>query len=181
MKKLLVFLAEGFEELEALTIVDYFRRAGGEAVLAAVGPELLVRSSHDVKVQADASLRQLDPNDFDAIYIPGGLPGATHLAGDPQVRAWVSQFNSEEKLIAAICAGPAVLDRLNLLKAGQFTCYPGFEDHLETEGRVDEALVKDGHIWTAMGPRYASHLAFAMVEELLGREALRELEEGLLY
>lgn len=180
MKKIVVFLASGFEEIEALTVVDYVRRAGGEAVLAAVEQDKLVTSSHGVTVQADATLRELDPNEFDALYIPGGLPGATNLAGNAQVRAWVTQFNSEKKVITAICAGPVVLDRLNLLEAGKYTCYPGFEANLETPGRIDEPVVKNGHIWTAKGPAFASDLAFAIVEELMGAEKKEELRKALL-
>ncbi|MDO5734118.1 MAG: DJ-1/PfpI family protein [Eubacteriales bacterium] len=181
MKDLIVFLAPGFEEIEALTVVDFLRRAGAKVTVAAIGEDLIISSSHGVKLQADDFLARLDPNDYRAAYIPGGLPGATNLAADHNVLAWVRQFHAEQKLLAAICAGPIVFDSLGLLKQGQFTCYPGFEKNLETEGRIEASVVKDGQLWTAMGPVFAQFLALELVEELCGKEARSELEKGLLY
>ncbi|MDO5738464.1 MAG: DJ-1/PfpI family protein [Eubacteriales bacterium] len=181
MKDLLVILAKGFEEIEALTVVDYLRRAGAEVRIASAEGDLHVESSHGVVIRADAELRQLDPNEFRALYLPGGMPGAANLAGNAKVRAWVTQFNHEKKLIAAICAAPMVLDALGILRENHYTCYPGFEERLKTKGRLDKILVQDGHIWTAMGPALAQYLALELAAELKGMGAREKLRAELLY
>ena len=125
MKKVIVPLAQGFEEIEALTIVDILRRANVDVTMAAL-ESLHVKGAHGIVVVADALLKEMNANNFDMIALPGGLPGATNLAADPTTQALLKEFDAKGKMIAAICAAPMVLGKLGLLKGKKATCYPSF-------------------------------------------------------
>ncbi len=181
MKDLLIFLADGFEDIEALTVCDYLRRADLNVDLVSITDSKEIVSAHGVKVMADLTFSEIIFEDYKAIYIPGGLPGATNLAEDKRVCESVEMYAQEDKLVAAICAGPIVFDKAKLLKEGKYTCYPGFEKNLETKGRVDEPIVIDENVITAMGPSFAQVLAFKLIEMLKGEEAAQAVKEGTLF
>lgn len=181
MKDLLVFLAEGFEEIEALTVVDYLRRVDLKVDLVSINDNLEVKSSHNVLVKADKSIQDIDLEEYRGLYIPGGLPGATNLADSEYVRNAVKKYNEEEKLVAAICAGPVVLDRCGLLEENKFTCYPGYEGNLSVKDRLDKAVVKNGNIVTSMGPSLAQVLAFELIKILGSEEKAEEVKKGVLF
>jgi len=180
MKDLLVFLADGFEEIETLTVVDACRRADLVVDIVSISDRLEVRGAHNVIVKADKIFDEINIDDYEALYIPGGQPGATNLMNDKRVVECVNLFNDDDKKVMAICAGPQVLDKAKVLKDGKFTCYPGVEERLESKDPVDEAVVTEGNITTAMGPALAILLALDVVEKLSSKEKREEVAQGLL-
>ena len=180
MKDLLVFLAEGFEEIEALTIVDVLRRADLKVDTVSIKDRLEAKGAHGVTVLADKTFDEINIEDYKAMYIPGGQPGATNLMNDKKVLECSNVFNDEERKVIAICAGPQVLDAAGLLKDGKFTCYPGVEKRLKVKDPQDEAVVVEENIITAMGPALAILLGVKLVEVLVSKEKAEEVAEGLL-
>lgn len=180
MKDLLVFLAEGFEELEALTIVDVLRRADLKVDTVSISDRLEVKGAHDVKIFADKVFDEINIEDYRAMYIPGGQPGATNLKNDKRVLECANVFNDEERKVIAICAGPQVLDAAGLLKDEKFTCYPGVEERLKVKDPQNAAIVEENNIMTAMGPALAILLGVKLVETLASKEKAEEVAEGLL-
>ncbi|WP_288961417.1 DJ-1 family glyoxalase III [uncultured Peptoniphilus sp.] len=180
MKDLLVFLAEGFEEIEALTIVDVLRRADLKVDTVSIKDRLEVKGAHGVTVLADKTFDEINIEDYKAMYIPGGQPGATNLMNDKKVLEFANVFNDEERKVIAICAGPQVLDAAGLLKDGKFTCYPGVENRLKVKDPQDSAIVVEDNIITAMGPALAILLGVKLVEILVSKEKAEEVAEGLL-
>ncbi|MFH1800067.1 MAG: DJ-1 family glyoxalase III [Candidatus Omnitrophota bacterium] len=169
-KTALVILAEGFEEIEAIAPVDVLRRAGVRVTLAGVN-SLTVKSSRDMGVQADALLK--DIKDLpDAVILPGGLPGATNLAKSGEVARLVKQMSAAGKLVAAICAAPAiVLAPLGILDGKKATCYPGCEADFSGKAvHSKERVVVDGNIITSQGPGTALEFAFVIAARLVGQE-----------
>ena len=181
MKDLIVFLANGFEEVEALTMVDFCRRAGIEVDTVSIYTSLEVKGAHGVVVLADKKLSEINMDDYKGIFIPGGLPGAENLRDKKEVVMGLRRFAEEGKLTAAICAGPGALDRAGILKEDRFTCYPGYEGNIETQGPLDEIVVKEGNVITGMGPALAMETAFAIIEHFKGEETLRQIKEEVLY
>ncbi len=181
MKDLLVFLADGFEEIEALTPVDYLRRAELEVTTVSITDSREVKGAHGIVVLADTTIGEVNPEEYRGIFCPGGLPGATNLAGDSKVIDLVKKFNAEGKMVAAICAGPHVFDTAEILNEGKFTCYPGYEGNLKTGGRVDELVVVDKNVVTSMGPSTAQVLAFKLIEILKDEKSKKDVEEEVLF
>ena len=178
-KRVIVPLAEGFEEIEALSIVDILRRANVEVSLAAL-ESLHVKSTHGIVVVADVLLKELDEKDFDMIALPGGLPGATNLAADVNVQALLKAFDAKGKAIAAICAAPYALKTAGVLKKS-YTCYPGFHHKIAEEGyNANAKVVKDANIITSQGPSTAMLFALSLVEELCSKEVSENLAKDLL-
>jgi len=176
MKKVLVLLAEGFEEVEAITPIDYLRRAGITVTIAALGDNLAVKGSHDVQINACTYLKSLlGKGDFswDGVIVPGGLPGADNIAVSKETHDFLAAMGTAGKLIAAICAAPArVLGPFGLLDGKKFTCYPGEESKVLSAGIKaewrQERVVVDGNLITSRGPGTAGEFACAIIEKLLG-------------
>ncbi|MDO5713952.1 MAG: DJ-1/PfpI family protein [Tissierellia bacterium] len=181
MKDLIVFLANGFEEVEALTAVDFCRRAGMELDTVSIYSSKEVKGAHGVVVLADKKLSEINVDDYKGIFIPGGLPGAENLRDKSEVIMALRRFAEEDKLTAAICAGPGALDRAGLLKENAFTCYPGYEGNINTSGVQDEIVVKEGNVLTGMGPALAMDMAFALITHFKGEEKANEIKEDVLY
>jgi len=180
MKKLAVLLANGFEDIEALTIVDFCRRADIEVTMLSIDEKLEVTSAHEVVVKADGLLKGADVSEFDAVYLPGGLPGATNLSESQDVIDFIQTMHREDKLVTALCAAPIALEAAGLLEEGKFTCFPGFEGELKTGGRQNKALVKNGKVWTGMGPMLAPIMAYHLIEALAGSEKAEEIRKETL-
>lgn len=178
--KIMVFLAEGFEEVEALTVVDYLRRVGIEVDMVSISEELNVKGAHGIELVGDKLLKDLDTDQYQALVIPGGLPGATNLQKSKGVIKAVQDLNKNGKLIAAICAGPIVLQEAGIMNEKKFTCYPGFEDEIKDGVHTKGSVVRDGNIITSQGPAFAMDFSLMLVEYLLGKEKKDELGKSIL-
>lgn len=181
MSKVLVLLAEGFEEVEALTPVDYLRRTGVEVDMVSLTDDLKVMGSHGIEVLANKRIDEiLEHLNYSGVIIPGGLPGATNLRNDDRVIKLVREFNEKGKLVAAICAGPIVLQRAGIINDKNITSYPGFDKELKGGKYKEDIVVQDGNIITARGPAAAVYFAIKISEHLQGGEKARELRKAIL-
>lgn len=178
MKRVLVPLAEGFEELEAVTVIDILRRAGVEVVVASLAGSP-VTGSHGIRLAADTPLAALVEQDFDMIALPGGMPGAEHLRKDPRIADIARRLAANGRPVAAICAAPMVLAAAGLLDGRRATSYPGFLAQAAKTTVTDEAVVVDGGIITSRGPGTALDFALQLVETLEGAAARRLIESRL--
>lgn len=179
MPKVIVPLADGFEEIEAITIVDILRRAGVEVTMAGL-ESLHVKGAHDIEVVADALLCDVEADSFDMIALPGGLPGAFHLAEHAELQKLLKTFDAEGKVIAAICAAPYALKTAGVLK-NAYTCYPSFETKIDHAGYQREPnVVRDANITTSKGPSTSMLFALSLVEQLCGKAKKEELSSALL-
>lgn len=181
MKKIALFLADGFEEIEALTVADVTRRAGITCDLISIENEF-VRSAHNIIVKADKLFNEEELKEYDMIVFPGGLPGADNLSKDKKVIELVKYFDDKKKYIAAICASPAmVLSSAGIEKNRYITSYPGedFEKMLKDANYVEELVVVDENIVTSRGPATTLLFAYKIVD-LLGENS-EILKEGMLW
>lgn len=179
-KSVLVPLAEGFEEVEALSIVDVLRRAGADVTTAAVGTNRQVTGAHQVTITADAMLNECTGS-YDLIALPGGIPGATNLAESVTLEGMLREQDEAGRLVAAICASPAVvLQKHGLIKGRKVTCYPSFADQLEPITHVSERVVADGTLITGSGPGSALEFSLKLVEVLSDADTAKGLQEGML-
>ncbi len=179
MPRVLLPLATGFEEIEAVTIIDILRRSGIEVVVGSLNG-LHVKGAHGIEVIANILLCELESKDFDMIVLPGGLPGATNLAKDTKVLALLQDFDKDKKHIAAICAAPLALKSAGVLK-NHYTCYPSFEKRIAHHGYSDtNKVVCDTNIITSRGPSTAMEFALKLVEILCGNAVVQKLEHELL-
>ena len=182
MKKVAVILADGFEEIEALTSVDVLRRAGALASVVGLN-DAYIRGAHNIVVKADITLREMRELNYDAVVLPGGLPGASNLANSVELKEILRKFDKDDKLICAICAAPMVLERAHVLKE-HFVCYPGFEENVRSDKRgyvSDKNVLKDQNIITGKGPAFSMEFALFIVKNLLGEEAYYKVKNDLLY
>jgi 4-methyl-5(b-hydroxyethyl)-thiazole monophosphate biosynthesis len=179
MARVLVPLAEGFEEIEAVTVIDLLRRAGIEVTVAGLAGRD-VRGSHEITVQADATLDDAG-GEFDMIVLPGGMPGAVNLRGDPRIIDRLRRMAADGRYVAAICAAPSVLAHAGVLDGKDATSFPGFLDARNApRTRLSEAaVVVDGQIVTSRGAGTAMDFGLALIELLLGHEARHQVESRL--
>jgi protein deglycase len=177
-KRVLVPLAPGFEEIEAMTIIDVLRRAGLHVTTAGLN-DLAVEGAHKVRVECDDVLLNVE-DEWDAVVLPGGMPGSAHLRDDDRVKDLVSMNARAGRIVAAICAAPIVLEAAGVLKGKQATSYPGFGDQMQSANYVEQLVVVDGNVITSRGPGTALHFALTLVEHLVGKESARELTAGML-
>ena len=180
MKKVAVFLAEGFEEIEALGTIDILRRAKIEVKTVSVSNDKKVTGAHDIDVMVDKLFTETDFSEIDVLVLPGGMPGAKNLNEHEGLKNLLSEFNSKEKMIAAICAAPMVLGGLNMLNGKKATCYPGFEPELIGAKITDEKVTVDENIITGKGPGLVFHFALELVEKIAGIQTRKEVQSGLL-
>ena len=179
--KVIIFLADGLEEVEALTVVDYLRRVNIEVDMVSITDENQVKGEHDVKVITDKVIRDVNASDYDGVVIPGGMPGASNLRDSEKVIEIVKSMNEDTKMIAAICAGPIVLDKAGIIKGKKVTSYPGFEDQLKDASYEETSVVKDGNIITSRGPALAVDFALEIVKYLLCEKRVEALKKDILY
>ncbi len=179
-----LFLATGFEEIEALATVDVMRRAGMHVVTVSIGDELKVTGAHGIAAVADTMLADVDFTQAEWLILPGGMPGATNLAACAPLCDALKAHAAKGGKIAAICASPAVvLAPLGLLAGKEATCYPGFEAVCSTHGAIirDEAVIALPSLVTANGPAAAMAFALSIVANTLGASVAQEIGQGLLY
>lgn len=181
MNDILIMLADGFEEVEAVTLADYLRRTGIDAQMVTINDTLEVTGAHGIRIIADKLMSEIkEPSSYRGIVIPGGRPGAMALAEDNRVLELIRGFNESGRMVAAICAGPIVLARAGVLEGKKATCFPGFGKELVGALVKDKLVVKDGNIITSRGPATASYFALRIVEYLQGEERMSELKKAIL-
>lgn len=174
--KVVVPLADGFEEIEFTTIVDILRRAGISVVTAGIkaGP---IEGSHMVKVVPDTALDKIDPDDFDGIVLPGGYPGFVNLGEDVRVLKMIQTMDEKERYIAAICGAPSVLLRAGIMEGRKATVHPAGRSEFRSDQYLDDRVVVDGNIITSKAPGTAMEFALKIVEILAGRERMKAVKE----
>ncbi len=183
MKQSFLFLAAGFEEVEALTVVDVLRRAGIEIKTVSITNSLQVCGAHGISVKADVLYDDTLFDDPDWLILPGGMPGAENLYEFAPLQGLLErQAKSSHGRIAAICAAPAVvLGRLGLLRNESATCYPGFEGELNCRKAIDAPVVVSGKFVTGNGPANALLFALNIVRESIGEQEAVRTANGMLY
>ena len=182
MKTMYVFLAEGFEEIEALAPVDVMRRAGLSVTTVSVTENLVVEGAHGIPVVTDATFDSLDYADAALLFLPGGLPGATNLEAHTGLcQLLTAKATQDDVVISAICAAPLVLGGLGLLQSKQATCYPGFEDTMQGAAYTASQVTVDGNVFTACGPAAAWELGFTFVEHFCSKEQADVLRSGMQF
>ena len=179
-KKAAVILADGFEEVEALTPVDVLRRANIDTVTISVNGNKQVTVSHRITILADKIFEDIDFSDFDAIILPGGLPGANNLNSHEKLKETLVSFSKKGKILGAICAAPLVLGEMNLLQGKNAVCYPGFEKHLKGAKVSDNQTVKDNNIITGIGIGASMQFALSLVEELTDKKTADDLANKMM-
>jgi 4-methyl-5(b-hydroxyethyl)-thiazole monophosphate biosynthesis len=182
MAKVYVFLANGFEDVEALIPVDVLRRGGVEVVTVSITDSLMVETAHQVRIEADHVFADCDFSDADLLLLPGGMPGASNLyAHEGVCKAVLSQVKAGKK-IAAICAAPAVvLAQLGVLDGKKATCYPGFERMLTKASYTADLVTVDGNVTTAEGPAAAFPFAYELLSQLVSEEVSNQIAEGMRF
>ena len=176
-----VHLAEGFEEVEAMTIIDLLRRADIETETVSITGRLPVTGAHGIEVVADILFDDAVYGTCEMIVLPGGMPGATNLDAHEGLREKIFSFHNQGKKLAAICAAPLVLGHAGVLKGKKATCYPSFEKELEGAETSEDPVVSDQGVITSRGPATAMAFALKLIEELKSKETADEIASGLLY
>lgn len=179
--KVLVPLAGGFEEIEAVNIIDVLRRAEIEVLVASLDDNSLIKGAHNLVVQTDAKLKDINADELDMIVLPGGWGGTKALANDAALQALLKEMDAKGKNIGAICAAPFALNKAGVLKHN-YTCYPSVENDIRKEGYMgDKAMViEDGNVMTSRGPATAICFALKIVKKLKGEDLYLKIRAGLL-
>lgn len=178
-KHVVIFLANGFEEIEALTPVDVLRRAEVKVTTVSISNSLEVNGSHQITVKADTTFDRMDFSEVSTIVLPGGMPGAKNLKNHAKLNDLLIQFSKEGKLIGAICAAPIIPGALGLLKDKNATCYPGFEDQLIDARPTDQLTVYDGNLLTGKAAGASMRFALQLVELICGKEKASEIANSM--
>lgn len=181
MAKVYEFLANGFEDIEALAPLDILRRGGVEAVTVSITASTAVETAHGVTVIADAHFDDVDLSDADMLILPGGMPGAKNLLEHEGVCNAIVRQNEQGKLVAAICAAPMVLGQNGLLEGKKATCYPGFEQFLTGADYTAELVTVDGNITTGRGPGAAMAFGYQLLSNFVPVETIQALRDGMIY
>lgn len=176
-----IFLADGFEEIEALTVVDLCRRAGIQTDMVSIQESREVKGSHKIAVQADKTFEEVDFEALDMIVLPGGMPGTKHLEAHEGLMTQVDAFFQSGKCLSAICAAPSILGHRGILKGRKACCYLGFEEALTGAEVVYEETITDGAITTARGMGCAIAFGLAIVARFCGEEKAALLGENVIY
>lgn len=179
MAKILIAISNGFEEIEAVSIIDICRRASIEVITAGVENKVLV-GAHNIKIEMDKKITEVNSDDFDMIVLPGGLPNAFTLAENEAVKKLLKEFKEKNKKIAAICAAPYALHTAGVLNKN-YTCYPSFEEKIRLDGyQNSQNVVTDDNVVTSKGPATATQFALELVKILKGDNIYQTVKNGLL-
>ena len=173
-----IFLADGFEEIEALGTLDLIRRAGIEALSVSIGENEYVTGSHGITVKADITIDKCTDGSPEAVILPGGMPGAENLSNSREVRDFVKKNFEEGRCIAAICAAPMVFGRMGILKGFSATCYPGFEKYLDGAEYTAKSVECDRNVITGNGPGAFYGFAYEIIKKLKDKETADKVLEG---
>ena len=181
MKKIAIFFAEGYEEIEALTVVDICRRCGLAVELVSITEERLVKSSHGVAVQMDKIFAEADFGEYDMLVLPGGMPGTKNLEAHEGLMAQVDAFYEAGKYIAAICAAPSIFGHRGILQGRRACCYPSFESHLEGAEVTGGPVEISEHVITSRGMGTAIDFGLTIAGLFVGREKAEEMANTIVY
>ncbi len=177
MKRVLVPLAEGFDEIEAMTVIDVLRRAGLDVVVAGL-PGTMIKGRSGVKIMTDTRIDEVDHKEFDCLVLPGGNPGYINLGKSKKVAEIINDFDNQKKPIAAICGAPSILAKHGVLDDRRATIYPGMEREIPRPRNAN--VVTDGHIITSQGPGTAMEFALEIVKMLSGNSKVQEVKRDLV-
>ena len=180
-KNVYVFLAEGFEETEAIGTIDLLRRAGLPTHIVAVGLEPNVTGVHGIAIHADLSIGEVYRDDVLALVLPGGLPGVTNLDASQRLHQLISEAHQAGKLLCAICAAPSIFGKTGLLQGHKAIAYPGFEQHLHGATISTAPVAKSDHFITAKSAAYTFDFALEIIATLAGKEKANEVAAGILH
>ena len=176
-----VYIAQGFEEIEAITVYDILKRADIEVVLANISEKTVVLGAHGLYIMTEIAISSLDVESIDMAVLPGGMPGTDHLKRSYKLAITLEKLYNKGKRIAAICAAPMILGGLGYLKGKEAICYPGFEKYLKGAIISDKTTVTDGNITTSKGAGTAMEFALELVRLLKGEETSAEIAKKLQY
>jgi 4-methyl-5(b-hydroxyethyl)-thiazole monophosphate biosynthesis len=176
--KVLVPLAQGFEEIEAITIIDILRRAQINVTTASLGDNPVI-GAHNITVAADIDIKKAVSGNFDCIILPGGMPGSTNLKENSSVLSLIKKINSSGGIVSAICAAPIVLGHAGILAGKKAVCFPGFENELSGATISKEGVVVDGNIVTGKGPGCAIAFSLKLIELISGKEISDNVKDSL--
>jgi len=179
MKKVFIFLADGFEEIEAIAPIDIFRRADIAVQTVSITADKVVRGAHNISVLADSLFSETDFSENDLLFLPGGMPGTKNLDEHEGLKKLLKKQADESKNIAAICAAPSILGKMKLLAGKEAICFPGYENQLTGAILSDKKIVKSGAISTAKGAGVAIEFALKLVEELKGKETADRIAKAI--
>lgn len=181
MSKVYVFIADGFEEVEGLAVVDLLRRAEIDTTMVSVSDTIEILGSHGIVVSADKVFEEVGFDDVDMLFLPGGTTGVKNLRKHEGLCQMLEQFYEEEKMIAAICAAPTLLEELGILEGKNATCYRSLKDKLVSANYVEANVVKDNNVMTSQGFGTAIDMGLAIVEYFRGSEVARQLQYDVMY
>jgi len=172
-------LANGFEEIEAMSLIDVMRRGGMNVIVAGVGGDVIY-GAHNVRVIPDTIIELVNADELDLVVLPGGLPGAINLAENEHVQKLLQEMDKKGKYVGAICAAPYALKKAGVLKE-KYTAYPGWEENIKKDGYVADAkVVEDKNVLTSKGPGTAICFGLEIVRKFVGEETYKALKAGLL-
>lgn len=181
MKKVYIFLADGFEEIEGLTVVDLLRRAGININTVSITGAKEINGAHNIKIIADQLFEEANLNDADMLVLPGGMPGTTHLGEHKGLVNLLKDYHKNDKYLAAICAAPSVLGINNMLKGLKVTSFPGFEEQLLDAVYTGNKVEKDTNVITSKGLGTAIDFSLAIIETLLDKATADKISASIQY
>lgn len=179
-QKVLVILSPGFEEIEAITVIDILRRANINVTITGL-EEDLVTGSHNISVKTDIYYKNLNIDEFDFLILPGGQPGTNNMKDNSTVIDWLQKFKKENKRIAAICAAPTVLEKAKIIKNTKITSYPADKERFDPKQYSEQNVVADKNIITSRGVGTAIEFALELVEIIIGKNARLDLASKILW
>ena len=175
------FFAEGLEEIEGLAVVDILRRAGIPTEIVSITNQREVTGSHNITIQADKCIHEINIDEAEILFLPGGIPGTPNLAACQPLMEAVKRFDEKGKYLAAVCAAPTIYGEMGLLEGKKATCYPGFEGKLQGAECVTDKVVTDGNITTAKGMGAAVELGLELIRILQGEDAAESMKEKIIF
>lgn len=181
MSKVYIFMADGFEEIEGLTVVDMMRRENIDIFMVSLNDKPQVTGSHNITVKTDGTMADVDDDAASMFVLPGGMPGTNHLAANKRLGEILKKAASDDKYVAAICAAPSVLGGLGLLNGKDATCYPGFENRLTGARCKTDRVVVDGHTITSRGMGTAIEFAAQLIALLKDEETAKALKASIMF
>ena len=179
MKSAVILLAEGFEEIEAITIIDVLRRGSVKCDICSIRDRKVI-GAHKIKIKVDILLSEIEVDSYDAVILPGGMPGAKNLKEDSRVIDILKRFKIKNKIIGAICAAPIVLKEAGIIIDKTITSYPDFKDELSESNYSEDIVTNDGNIFTSRGPATAIYFALELLKQLADQQIYQNVKEGML-